>query len=306
MFRLCAGLGVVGLWLACASSPAENAGPSFELREQKAFLYEVTRPGSDDVVIHLLGSVHMLDVPLRLGPGIRDRFEAADALVVELDPTRIDAQAAADLVIRYGMLEYGEHLEDLLQPETRELLLARLEQPDFSADEREFMLRLRPWAIGLMIEQKNAAAVASEAHGVEVTFVEAAGSRLPVLELETADEQFYAMSSLSDRFADQALRDGLQAEAAGVSVTVVLDAWKSGDETALAAVLFGDESPTTLEVYAVFILARNEKMSLGLQDFLEQAPDRVLFAIVGAAHVIGADGVPAMLRAEGFEVRRVR
>ncbi len=305
MVLACALVSACALVASCASVPVDDGVERHVLTRQNAFLYEVSSPGAGGVRLYLLGSLHALTKPLALGPDVADALDRADALVLELDVRNLSVEEAGELMLRYGVLMPGEDLSAALGPETLALLHARLAEPDFTPAERAMALRLRPWAIAALLAEKQLTQVdASTAYGVDLYFAEASDG-LEVLELETADEQIYTMSSLSDAQAEEMLREDLAAENRG-GFTVIQDAWMSGSESALTEVIFGGQRPGEDEFFDVLFFARNERMAASLQEYLEENEDAVYFAVIGAGHVVGEGSVPELLRNAGYRVERAR
>ncbi|MBU0864226.1 MAG: TraB/GumN family protein, partial [Alphaproteobacteria bacterium] len=80
-------------------------------------------------------------------------------------------------------------------------------------------------------------------------------------------------------------------------------AWARGDVAALEKVINDDVDAVPAARRAI-ITDRNRRWSAWVHKRLER-PGTVLMA-VGAGHLVGPDGVPAMLEAEGMTVRRVQ
>jgi uncharacterized protein YbaP (TraB family) len=308
------------LALACAdSSPSPTARPTslatkqtrgatyardaFLLTRERAFLYEVSSPDGGRTVLYLLGSIHASDLPIALASGLAADLARADALVLELDPRSISEGDAGDLMLHYGMLVPPERLEDRLSPETLERLRERVAEPDFTPVERQLVELMQPWAISMILLEKQLAKVnAPAANGVDLAFANAVEEGVPVLALETAGEQIAALASLSPTAAETLLREAL--EGSGSNDFAELQAiWRSGDARALERLYFEDESLD--EIVEVLILTRNERMTAGLEALLAEAPDRLLFVVIGAAHLVGDQGVPAALARAGYRVVRV-
>jgi len=80
-------------------------------------------------------------------------------------------------------------------------------------------------------------------------------------------------------------------------------AWSRGDADALAKVINEDVDRVPAARKAI-ITDRNRRWSAWIKMRMDQ-PGTVLMA-VGAGHLVGDDGVPAMLRADGYRVTRVQ
>jgi len=292
-------------FLGCAGSPQPALPPAnaFELRAERAFFWEGTPPGEETPRFYLLGSVHLLDQPLVLGPEIARAFDASDVLVLEVDLEALDEEAMFDMGLRYGMLEWGEALDDFVSPETMDLLEAWLDSASLTSQERAVYYGQRPWALAMAIGDR--AFEESGAHrelGVETYFLGLSDGRKPVAGLETLDEQIYSLSSLSWPLQEELLLQILTDSVTPVAVKAMFEAWKRGDgEDLLARGMGADASEEFLET---ILYARNELMVERLMELLAEQPGATYFVIVGALHVVGPLSVVEMLESEGFRLRR--
>jgi uncharacterized protein YbaP (TraB family) len=85
-------------------------------------------------------------------------------------------------------------------------------------------------------------------------------------------------------------------------------AWRTGNMDKLGAVLLAEERrlPVAMakEFHLRFLTERNVAMVQRIERMLANG-DRV-FVAVGAMHMVGEDGIPALLGAKGYEVRPLR
>jgi len=79
-------------------------------------------------------------------------------------------------------------------------------------------------------------------------------------------------------------------------------AWKAGDADAIDTLMNQPMREETPEVYKVLLIDRNVAWAARIKQALD-TPGRKLVA-VGAGHLVGPDGVPAMLEAEGVAAPR--
>ena len=125
-----------------------------------------------------------------------------------------------------------------------------------------------------------------------------------LLDLETARTQLMLFETL-----DPAVQRALLTRAAEESDTAVKDvgaltaAWSRGDVAALEKVINEDIDSVPAARKAI-ITDRNRLWSAWAKRRMVRS-GTVLMA-VGAGHLVGADGMPAMLAAEGLKVTRVQ
>lgn len=244
--------------------------------------------------VYLLGSVHFGDESFYPLPDVVERaFQRADVLVVEADTTQMDG-AALQRVVGRGYYPPGETLRDHLSPELWSELQAFLRQHGLSDD---LIVQQKPVLAALTISNHLITQQGWRADlGVDRHFLIRAHRRgMPVRELEGMAWQFEWLFSLQPQtlLLEQSLREADQIED---DVTVLMDAWRRADEEALAH-YFIDEPLKDGPEFAAFlehmIFSRNRRMAERISEYLQQ--DGHWFVVVGAGHLIGEQGIPALL-----------
>ncbi len=250
--------------------------------------------------VYLLGSVHLLrqsDYPL---PGVIDSAYAdAEALVMELDMDDLDPFAMQATVNRLGLLPPGQSLADALGPADYAAASRAAAELDVPLD---LLARSEPWLAAITIEQLVLTRLGfNPLYGVEMTLVnKARADSKPIDGLETVDEQLGFLDGLSA----EAQRDLLlQTLAEGNEIQALMDdmiaAWKTGDIEFLEANMLVElaEYP---ELYRTIVADRNDRWLVTLEDLLDDDDDYLV--IVGALHLVGADGLPRQLAKTGHDV----
>lgn len=253
--------------------------------------------------VYLLGSVHLLreeDYPL---PEVIERvYEDAEALVMEIDMDDLDPVATQALVTQLGVLPGDRTLRDVLGPDDYAVAAA-------AADELDIPLGLldksEPWLAAITIEQLMLSRLGFNAmHGVEMTFLgKARRDAKPIDGLETFAEQIGFLDGLSPAAQRDLLLQSLTegAELRGIMDSLV-DAWKTGDVEFMESRML-DELANFPELYDVVVVDRNRRWIDQLVPLMEHDEDYLV--IVGALHLIGDDGVPAMLEATGVDITQL-
>jgi uncharacterized protein YbaP (TraB family) len=259
-----------------------------------AALWSVVTPRGS---LHLFGSVHFGHPDFYpFAAPIEEAFRASDTLVFEVDPESLGGVAPE--IRQRGLLPDGRLLKDEIPPD----LFARVSEVlESMRIPLESVAHQRPSTAALTLTEfsYNAAGYFGE-WGVDRYFRERAGNRRTV-SLETLDEQL----GLLDEFAgEESLRSALDfLGAPDEPVTELVRAWRCGDEDALAATFFrADASPAELRVRERIYGERNRKMTERLAPLLEAEGD--VFVVVGAGHLVGPAGIPALLRQRGYTVER--
>ncbi len=254
----------------------------------------------------LLGTVHVG----RPGePALDPRAEAllgrSDALVVELDLLALDPKSTAKLLAERGALPQGESLADRISASTLGELLAALDRRRLP---RPAFLAAEPWMVALALQEqlfREAGFVPEQ--GVDRALLERARGRIPVIALETLEEQVGLLDGLPRPVQELMLREVLlQAEEADRVLGELMAAWRAGDPRALEAAIFRAlvDHPELAPFYERTFFARNRRFAAELRDLLRRSEGRVLVA-VGAGHLVGSRGLVALLREAGFELRQI-
>lgn len=253
----------------------------------------------DDTRIFLLGTMHALpEGTAWTGGPVGQAIAAADELVMELSPAEV-AKA-------------GDEFRRLGQREAPLAIDARLSGPalaGYRAVEDDVGLdgdALDDWAVMILIGQHAARrADLSTADGVEAGLTErfiAAGKR--IAGLETAQSQLMLFETLDPATQRTLLtRAAAGADRAAADVTAMTAAWRRGDVAALERII-NEDVDAVPAARAALITDRNRRWSAWAAQRMDR-PGTVLMA-VGAGHMVGKDGVPALLAAEGFRVTRVQ
>lgn len=281
------GLLAATLFVGCAPAPAKAQPPVWVVRDA-------------DSEIVLFGSIHVLPPGLDwTPPALAAAITAADDLWFEL-PIDVASEAqVAQLAAANGFLPEGQSLSALLSPAGR----ARLERIYAKYQASPAVIeRLEPWyaevaLAGLMYQ----AAGANAGAGVEKTLSARAPASAARRAFETPAQQigFFDGTALEDQVAslEETLRE---MEEKPKAFDDMVRAWVAGDIGALDREALQPLKAASPRLYARLVTARNAAWVTKLQVRLKGRGKTVV--VVGVGHLIGADGVPARLRALGYSV----
>lgn len=272
---------------ACREPPRETVAPA---------LWEVSGPQGQKG--WLFGTIHALPQPVAWRSAKLDAAIAgSDVLVLEIGNTD-DPGALAETFTRLsrtpGQPPVEERVPTAVRPRLRQMMReVGLQSADFADVET--------WAVALTLSQK-AQGEAGNKHGLESELLRAIGGK-PVGELEGGPAQLGIFDSLPE--ADQ--RDLLAAVVVEATDPAGADrlclAWKRGDVAALER-----ETRTGLladpELRQALLIDRNRAWTQKVAAML--AAGKHPLVAVGAAHMAGPDGLPALLAARGYKVTRIQ
>lgn len=281
---------LLALAAACALATAAGA-------QEVPLLWQVTDDRGH--AMWLVGSMHALTpADSVLHPATAAAYEAARVVAFEVDPATMDADVQR-LMMRHAL--DARRLHDALPPATYAALAARLAPLGMTPDRLE---GLRPWAIALLVGEAATARVGLEAVlGLDARLhARAVADGKPVAALETVAEQMAALASGTDAEHLAALDETLASfDRLADDLDALLAAWRLGDAPALARIVKAGAAggPALKRMLTV----RNRAWMVPLERLL--ADGQPALVVVGAAHLVGPDSLPALLAARGHTVVRV-
>ena len=268
---------------------------------EKLLIWQVNT-GQAEVV--LLGSVHMAYpeiYPLRRE--IEDAFAAADTLVVEVDISGANTQALQQLMLEKGTLPEGESLHQYLSEQTWADLQTYLRSRALPV---ELFARLRPGLVVTTLSSMRIAELGMRVEwGIDQHFLNRARGHKTVLELESAQQQIDLLLDFPepDLLVSQTL---VQLDEIDLYLRPIYDAWRAGDATLLARLLLEDERerfPQFQPVYERLFDERNRAMTEKITGYLRGSGR--YFVVVGAGHLVGDEGIIALLAQRGYAARQL-
>ena len=290
---------------ACAALPSAPRAP----RESgELVLWQVesaSRPGGR---AWLLGSVHASTPDLQFDPAVESAFTASQALVIEADLTSAagdDAFGFVQRLLQQATLPEGQTLDQLLPPPTWERLAEFLRS---RGQPVEPIRRYEPWLVMTMVTSYlYAEAGLPAAGGVDLRFVSRAEGHIPIFTLETPEFQISLLDALPLDVQARMLAEVLEKQAETRAAAIRLyEAWRLGDLDAIEAETLapGRADPKLRDFYDRVYVERNRAMAVRIHELLGE--EQTWFVVVGASHMVGAEGIPALLAERGHRVVRVR
>ncbi len=260
----------------------------------------VVRGGQSTV--YLFGTIHVMKDDVKwLTPNLRQRFESADALWLEV-PDLDNMTAVTQAAQKYSVNPAGDMTRGLTPEEIAQI--DTLTAPYGLSAQR--MQGVKKWAVGLFITTQQIAALGYNPRiGVDITLLD--GARYldkPVHGFETIDGQMQILAPKTDDEDVAALRAALKdSSQLKDELPPLLEAWESGDEDRMVHDLVDKERQEDPAEYQRMIVGRNQAWVPQVEQIIKGKG--TTFIAVGTAHLIGPDSVIAQLRKDGFKVDRI-
>jgi uncharacterized protein YbaP (TraB family) len=168
----------------------------------------------------------------------------------------------------------------------------------------ESFIRYRPWFVAMTIETFEFQRLGYDpAHGIDVYFAGKSAGKKRIIELESFDYQIRLMNSFSDREQELFLLYTLQ-DLAQIKEEAeeLMSAWRSGDTKVMETLVTKSltEFPELRPIFDKLIYRRNREMASRIEKFLKEK--ETAFVVVGAAHLVGKEGIIELLREKGLKV----
>jgi hypothetical protein len=255
---------------------------------------------SDQGEVYMLGAVHVLPVNVHWRtPKILNAVSRSDVFVFEVPEDPKSVEELQGLIQAHGYLPPDQSLRAELHPEALADYDTAVAASGLPAAGVE---RERPWLAGiqLMFAQMRKLNYAA-GNGVDSSLMEeAAKNHKEMRYFETIAEQFALLAPDDPKLELQEFESGLKdlRDLAG-DVQPMIKAWGEGDQAKLDELINGDLDQFP-EARKMLLDDRNKRWVPKIEAMLKEK--HVFFITVGAGHLTGTAGVPALLRADGIMV----
>jgi uncharacterized protein YbaP (TraB family) len=256
--------------------------------------------GDGGAIAYLLGSLHVLTPEwYPLNATINKAFGESKVLVEEVDIDETSDPAQMMSALMKAMLTDGKTLDQVVAPATYDEVKKRAEKvgmPMMAVN------RMKPWlvAITLTAPVLQAAGFKPEL-GVDRHFYDrAVGLGMKRQALETMQYQLDRFDALPMAMQEEFLKSTMaELDSEVSSVKEMAQAWGFGDVAAIEKFTLSalKEAP---ELYQRLLVERNNNWMPQVEACLKEKAG--CFIVVGAAHLVGPDGLPTLLQKKGYKV----
>jgi uncharacterized protein YbaP (TraB family) len=266
----------------------------------KSCLWKVV---SKESTVYLLGSVHLLKPDAYpLSRTIEQAFDDATRIALEVNMDSLDSPDAQRMIMTKALLPEGNKLNDVVSPATYRVVQQKVQALGLDI---QVLTRMKPWFLSLsLVAMKMQQLGYDPQHGVDRHYFERARkAKKEVLGLETAEFQIDLLDSLSGKAQEESLLQTIkELDQVETEFEQIVSAWAAGQEKQLSETLLKSfkEYP---DIYAKLITERNRNWLPKIESFFRNGHKTLV--IVGAAHLVGREGVLDLLRQKGYSIEQL-
>jgi uncharacterized protein len=270
-----------------------------EAAPARNFIWKATAKES---AVYLVGSVHLLTKDFYpLGAALENAYKDSDLLVEEVDLGEMQEPGSQFQMLSRGMLPSNQSLDKLVSPKTFAAVTKRFNDIGMPI---EPVKRFKPWlaALTLMAMEWQKAGFDADL-GLDKHFYDRAKTDGKTIQgLETVDYQLARFDDMSPELQDRLLAQTLKdIDTEQANLTRLVEAWRAGDAPAVERIVLKDLVEES-QLYQRLLVERNKNWLPKLEALFSRP--RHAFVVVGAAHLVGPDGLIAMLKAKGYTVEQ--
>jgi len=276
-----------------------NAQQNQPTTASKHCLWEVESPSN---TVFLLGSLHVLKSDAYpLAKEINNAYSASPKVVFETDIGGMMDPAVQAKMLSMGLYPEGESLLQNISADMRSALQKRM--ADLGLPLEQFA-RFKPWFLAVTLTTLELQRLGfSPAYGIDVHYFGRARSDKKMIDFfEPIDFQLDLLGNMGaedqNAFLGQTLKD---LEIAAEMADDMMTYWQKGQADKLYSLLFKSFEGYS-EIEDRLLLQRNKDWLDKIEAMLE-GPEKV-FIVVGAGHLVGPEGVVALLKQKGYKVKQ--
>jgi uncharacterized protein len=267
----------------------------------KGFLWKIR---SETGTAYIVGSIHAYKSELYpLPKKMENAFDKSDALAVEANINEINP-GSMTAIINGALYEDKSILGQHISRETYEMAVQKIKELGLPLEPFQ---NTKPWFVALTVTSMELQKLGLDPeYGIDKYFLKKAENKKRIVELESIDYQVNLLSSFSDTeqelFLVSTLRDldFLKRE-----INTLLKSWNTGDTKPMESFVSKSlqDDPRMLPIYEKLVFERNKNMASKIEGYLKT--NEQYFVVIGAAHLVGKDGIIEILKKKGYLVEQL-
>lgn len=267
--------------------------------EELTSVYRVTSASGDDS-LYLGGTVHLLrqsDYPL---PGqYNEAYDAADVVYFETNIAALTDMSMQARLMEALTYQDGRTLRSVLNEEAYQALEAHMAEAGLPM---AMMQSFKPGLIVSTLSVMEFQKMGFTPQGIDMYFhTRAIGDGKPVGELESVQDQIDLLAGMGEGYESEFILYSLaDFERAAETIEDMISTWRSGDLELMQSLFVDDMQAQAPDVYDAMLVQRNHNWMPAIESLFGQ--DQTALVLVGAAHLVGEDGLIALLEQRGYSV----
>lgn len=254
--------------------------------------------------VYLGGTIHMLrqsDFPLPAE--FQQAYQQADAIIFETDIGKINDPALQQTMLAHMMYSDGRTLHSVLSPNAYTVLKAHCEKVGVPIAS---LHPFKPSMAVLTLLSLELLRMGIVQNGVDVHFYQqAVTDGKSIRGLEPIEAQLTFLASMGegneDNFVTHAIRDFKRTREL---IDQLIVAWREGKASAFEQLFLADMKRDYPALHRKLLVERNQNWLPIIETYFK-TPE-IEFVLVGAAHLVGEQGILKQLAGRGYTIRKLQ
>ncbi len=271
------------------------------LASEKSFVWKVSHSESGDGrIMYLGGTVHVLgadDYPL---PAVFDKaYASSEELIFEMDLGEQQTANFQQAMMKKMFYPAGTTLASEVDQKTLNELKKYCDLNRFPLAQ---FLQMKPGMVSITISMNELMKLGMNQQGVDsFYYAKAKQDGKSIIGLETIAEQIDFLATMGSENPSKLILQTLD-EASEIETLfpIIKQAWRKGDAKQLDQLMVESMQKDYPGVYKSLLVERNNNWMPKLEQELKDKD--VEFVLVGAAHLVGKDGLLTQLKNKGYTV----
>ena len=296
IIKLCISLLLLAL---CVSNLQAETNEQSPILHPKGLLWKIEKPGLQPS--HLYGTMHVGDPRvLKLAEPVEQAFVNADRFVMEM----LLNFRAVGVITSGSFFNDGRTLSSVMQADEYDRVIKLFKREVFLPE--KVINNMRPWAVLMALMVPGQAQLEADQALDMVLYRRAAMRKVPLIGLESPEEQLAVFESLSIEEQVWLLNKSVEEYAQlDLQMKQMLKAYLDRDLAGLVMLqdqFRYDDSDIDDKFNYELIEKRNIRMVERMQSVLQQGN---AFIAIGALHLPGENGVLHLLEQQGYSVSQI-
>ncbi len=271
----------------CISAEKTVQTSSEKKQSNKLFCWRAT---DEDSTVYLMGTIHVGTKDMYpLDPKIENAFKDSESLILELDMVNINP-AIVQKKLMYALPEsLRNHVSEKVYTE-----LCNYFSKNYKISEAQISQMKPSLILSTIVLLKMQEYGYNPLWGVDMYLMNTRGKK-KLIELETLDFQLKLFDKFSNNLLEKELEKLNEEGKFKKTFQKMISSWKTGDAKAMEEIILEElmEDPEGQEVYQYMFVDRNKTMAKKISTMMEKPGTN--FVAVGAGHMIGKNGIVAIL-----------